>query len=144
MASVGSWSTGLFDCFSDTSSCCLTFWCPCVSFGRVAEIVDRGTTSCCMHGVLYCVLGGFSHFGSIYACIYRTKLRRVYGIEGNQTCDCIISCCCGLLSICQEHRELEARGVNVSAGWDGNMQMGTGGARQMQAPAVEIGMARNH
>ncbi|PNX91058.1 hypothetical protein L195_g047187, partial [Trifolium pratense] len=28
--------------------------------------------------------------------------------------------------------------------WDGNMQMGTGGARQMQAPAVEIGMARNH
>ncbi|KAH9771900.1 cell number regulator 2 [Citrus sinensis] len=31
------WSTG-----------CLTCWCPCVAFGRIAEIVDRGST--CWHG----------------------------------------------------------------------------------------------
>ncbi|CAJ2676107.1 unnamed protein product [Trifolium pratense] len=137
-----SWSTGFCDCFSDCSSCCLTFWCPCVSFGRVAEIVDRGTTSCCVHGLLYCLLGGFSHLGSLYACIYRTKLRRVFGIEGSKTCDCIASCCCVQISICQEHRELEARGFDVSAGWDRNVQMCTRGAMQMQAPTVEIGMTR--
>ncbi|CAN1181396.1 Protein PLANT CADMIUM RESISTANCE 2 [Linum perenne] len=38
------WSTGLCDCLDDCSSCCLTIWCPCITFGRIAEIVDRGST----------------------------------------------------------------------------------------------------
>ncbi|XP_058772273.1 protein PLANT CADMIUM RESISTANCE 3-like [Vicia villosa] len=137
---MASWSTGFCGCFSDCSSCCLTLWCPCVAFGRVAEIVDKGTTSSCVHGLLYCLLGGFSHFGSIYACIYRTKLRRVFGIHGSQTCDCIASCCCVHISLCQEHRELEARGFNVSAGWKGNVQMGSRGVTA--APALQGGMSR--
>ncbi|KAK1605706.1 hypothetical protein QYE76_029379 [Lolium multiflorum] len=41
---VGEWSVGLFDCFGDFGTCCLTFWCPCVTFGRIAEIVDKGST----------------------------------------------------------------------------------------------------
>ncbi|KAG6399046.1 hypothetical protein SASPL_140520 [Salvia splendens] len=35
------WSTGLYGCFSDCDSCCLTLWCPCITFGRISEIVDR-------------------------------------------------------------------------------------------------------
>ncbi|KAK4791067.1 hypothetical protein SAY86_031480 [Trapa natans] len=31
------WTTGLCHC------CCLTCWCPCIAFGRIAEIVDRGS-----------------------------------------------------------------------------------------------------
>ncbi|KAH7834882.1 hypothetical protein Vadar_020596 [Vaccinium darrowii] len=42
--SPGPWSTGLCGCCEDVSSCCLTCWCPCVAFGRIAEIVDRGST----------------------------------------------------------------------------------------------------
>ncbi|XP_058732528.1 protein PLANT CADMIUM RESISTANCE 3-like [Vicia villosa] len=136
---LGSWSTGFCDCFSDCSSCCLTMWCPCVSFGRVADIVDR-TNSCCVQGTIFCLLGGFSPFVSLYSCIYRTKLREQYGIEGNRCKDCIASCLCPRFSICQEYRELQARGFDVSAGWKGNVKMGSHGVTA--APAVQGGMSR--
>ena len=35
---------------------CLTFFCPCVTFGRIAGIVDQGATSCCASGALYFLL----------------------------------------------------------------------------------------
>ncbi|KAI8538189.1 hypothetical protein RHMOL_Rhmol09G0083000 [Rhododendron molle] len=38
------WSTGLCDCFDDVNNCCLTCWCPCITFGRIAEIVDKGSS----------------------------------------------------------------------------------------------------
>ncbi|KAG5010485.1 hypothetical protein GLYMA_07G185200v4 [Glycine max] len=114
-AALGSWSSGLCGCFSDCSSCCLTFWCPCASFGRIGEIVDKGTTSCCLHGSLFCLLGGFSYLAGIYACMYRTKIRRQYGIEGHQCADFLLSCFCSACTLCQEYRELQARGFDVSA-----------------------------
>ncbi|BAT72752.1 Protein PLANT CADMIUM RESISTANCE 2 [Vigna angularis] len=136
----GSWSTGLCDCFSDCSSCCLTFWCPCVSFGRVAEILDKGSTSCCLHGSLFYILAIFTHVGGcIYSWVYRAKLREAYGIEGHHCTDCLVSCFCPHLSICQEYRELKARGFHMSSGWDGNVQMQTRGVTS--APAVEGGMS---
>ncbi|KAK7400414.1 hypothetical protein VNO78_11620 [Psophocarpus tetragonolobus] len=137
---VGSWSSGLCDCFSDCGSCCLTLWCPCVSFGRVGEIVDRGTASCCVHGTLFCLLGGWTYFAGIYTCIYRTKLRKQYGIEGHQCKDCLAGCFCNTCTICQAYRELHARGFDVAAGWEGNVEMRTRGVTA--APAVEGGMSR--
>ncbi|KAL8268965.1 hypothetical protein R6Q59_002763 [Mikania micrantha] len=50
MAAPGQWSTGLCDCGEDCSNCCLTFWCPCITFGRIAEVLDKGTT--CWEGNL--------------------------------------------------------------------------------------------
>ncbi|GFP83545.1 protein plant cadmium resistance 1 [Phtheirospermum japonicum] len=38
------WSTGLCDCFSDFRNCCITCWCPCITFGQIAEIVDKGAS----------------------------------------------------------------------------------------------------
>ncbi|PPS06883.1 hypothetical protein GOBAR_AA13766 [Gossypium barbadense] len=38
------WSSGLCDCFSDWRNCCITCWCPCVTFGQIAEIVDKGSS----------------------------------------------------------------------------------------------------
>ncbi|KAJ8646671.1 hypothetical protein MRB53_008419 [Persea americana] len=40
----GQWSSGLCDCCNDPSNCLLTCCCPCVTFGQIAEIIDRGTT----------------------------------------------------------------------------------------------------
>ncbi|RXH78372.1 hypothetical protein DVH24_001890 [Malus domestica] len=36
------WSSGLFGCGNEYSTCCITYFCPCVTFGRIAEIVDEG------------------------------------------------------------------------------------------------------
>uniref|UniRef100_A0A453GP61 Uncharacterized protein n=1 Tax=Aegilops tauschii subsp. strangulata TaxID=200361 RepID=A0A453GP61_AEGTS len=69
---LGKWSVGLCDCFGDSGTCCLTCWCPCITFGRIAEVVDGGSSSCCMHGTL--------------------------------------------CALCQEYKELENRGFNMSKG----------------------------
>ncbi|KAM0983406.1 hypothetical protein ACFX13_011131 [Malus domestica] len=50
------WSTGLCDCFSDFRNCCITLWCPCITFGQIAEIVDKGSTSCGASGALYTLI----------------------------------------------------------------------------------------
>ncbi|RDX60618.1 Protein PLANT CADMIUM RESISTANCE 9, partial [Mucuna pruriens] len=34
----GQWTTSLYDCWDDPSHCCFTCWCPCITFGQIAEI----------------------------------------------------------------------------------------------------------
>ncbi|RDX76552.1 Protein PLANT CADMIUM RESISTANCE 3, partial [Mucuna pruriens] len=79
-------------------------------------------------------------FAGFYTCIYRTKIRRQYGIQGHQCTDFLLSCFCSPCTICQEYRELQARGFDLSAGWEGNVPMRTRGVTA--APAVEGGMSR--
>ncbi|KAK4410336.1 Cell number regulator 9 [Sesamum angolense] len=69
------WSTGLCDCCDNISVCCLTCWCPCITFGRIAEIVDRGSTSCGISGALYSMVLCVSGCSCLYSCFYRSKLR---------------------------------------------------------------------
>ncbi|KAL8230198.1 hypothetical protein R6Q59_000143, partial [Mikania micrantha] len=38
------WSTGICGYCSNIPNCCLTCWCPCITFGQIAEIVDQGKT----------------------------------------------------------------------------------------------------
>ncbi|KAJ0763621.1 putative PLAC8 motif-containing protein [Helianthus annuus] len=42
------WSSSLCACCSDVPNCCLTCWCPCITFGQIAEIVDKGNTCKCI------------------------------------------------------------------------------------------------
>ncbi|KAK9116091.1 hypothetical protein Sjap_015038 [Stephania japonica] len=118
------WSTGLCDCCSDISSCCLTCWCPCVTFGRIAEIVDRGSTSCGVSGALYTLILCVTGCACMYSCFYRSKLRGQYFLEeGPCTCtDCCLHCCCEECALCQEYRELQNRGFDMSIGWHANME----------------------
>nr|XP_043630475.1 protein PLANT CADMIUM RESISTANCE 11-like [Erigeron canadensis] len=51
-----SWAIGLFDCFSDIKICFLVLLCPCVAFGKIAEIVNEGETIWSEPGALYCFL----------------------------------------------------------------------------------------
>ncbi|XP_044491622.1 protein PLANT CADMIUM RESISTANCE 2-like [Mangifera indica] len=119
---LGDWSSGLCDCFSDCSSCCLTCWCPCVTFGRVAEIADQGDTSCGTAGVLYCLLAAVTRCTFCYSCFYRTKMRQQFKLEESPCCDCLVHFCCESCALCQEYRELQSRGFDMSIGWQGNVE----------------------
>ncbi|WCJ24544.1 PLANT CADMIUM RESISTANCE 2 [Euphorbia peplus] len=137
----GTWSTGLCGCFDDTSSCCLTWCCPCITFGRIAEIVDEGSTACGLSGGLYGLLMCFTGCACLYSCFYRTKLRERYLLQGGSCCDCCVHFCCEHCALCQEYRELQNRGFDMSIGWQGNMaKQKRSGA--VQAPAIQSGMRR--
>ncbi|CAI9118127.1 OLC1v1019652C1 [Oldenlandia corymbosa var. corymbosa] len=118
----GEWSTGLCDCFSDVPNCCLTCWCPCITFGQIAEIVDQGSTSCEASGALYTLISLVTGCACIYSCFYRSKMRKHYNLPESPCGDCLVHFCCESCALCQEHRELKNRGFDMSIGWQGNME----------------------
>ncbi|KAJ7954297.1 protein PLANT CADMIUM RESISTANCE 2-like [Quillaja saponaria] len=137
------WSTGLCDCFSDCRNCCITWWCPCITFGQVAEIVDKGSTSCGASGALYALIALVTGCPCFYSCFYRTKLRQQYMLKEKPCGDCLVHCCCGYCALCQEYRELQNRGFDMAIGWHGNVeQRNRGVAMAPAAPKVEEGMTR--
>ncbi|XP_077234575.1 protein PLANT CADMIUM RESISTANCE 2-like [Tasmannia lanceolata] len=137
----GPWSTGLCGCLEDVPNCCMTYWCPCVTFGRIAEIVDRGSTTCATGGALYCLILLVGGCPWIYSCFYRSKLRRQYTLRADPCTDCLVHCCCEGCALCQEYRELKIRGFDLSIGWHGNLEKQTEGVTTLP-PSVEGGMSR--
>ncbi|XP_059455056.1 cell number regulator 2-like [Corylus avellana] len=135
----GQWSSGLCDCFQDSSNCCVTCCCPCITFGRVAEIVDRGQTTCACGGLIYYAL---AHLGCacLYTCTYRTKLRALYSLPEDPCGDCCVHFWCTTCALCQEYRELKSRGVDPTIGWVANAQKMNSGATT--PPFVAPGMTR--
>ncbi|CAK9146599.1 unnamed protein product [Ilex paraguariensis] len=134
------WSTGLCDCSSNCSNCCITCCCPCITFGQIAEIVDKGSPPCVVSGVLYALLQYITCCGCLYSCIYRSKMRKQYMLPKSPCGDCLVHCCCEPCAMCQEYRELQNRGFDMSLGWEGNMERQNGGVEM--APAVQGGMTR--
>ncbi|GMY18245.1 protein PLANT CADMIUM RESISTANCE 2-like [Fagus crenata] len=138
----GLWSTGLCDCCDDVPNCCITCWCPCITFGQIAEIVDRGTTSCAASGALYALIAWITGCGCLYSCFYRSKMRRQYTLEESPCGDCLVHCCCETCALCQEYRELKTRGFDMSIGWQGNVEQRTPGVMAASAPVFQGGMTR--
>ncbi|KMT13131.1 hypothetical protein BVRB_4g086730 isoform A [Beta vulgaris subsp. vulgaris] len=139
-SATGDFSTRLCDCCSDMPLCCLTLWCPCITFGRIAETVDRGSSSCGVNGTLFTLLLCFTGFQWIYSCTYRSKMKAQYGIPENCCEDCCIHFCCECCALCQEYRELEHRGYNLALGWHGNIERQNPGV--VMPPQVHGGMMR--
>ncbi|XP_030529205.1 protein PLANT CADMIUM RESISTANCE 2-like [Rhodamnia argentea] len=133
------WSTGLCDCFTDVKSCCITIWCPCITFGRISEIVDKGTSSCIANGAIFALIHHLTLCACLYSCLYRTKLKQEFGLRENRCHDCLAHTFCLYCALCQEYRELKSRGFDMERGWEGN-------ARQQKelamAPKVEGDMRR--
>ncbi|KAK9742486.1 hypothetical protein RND81_03G176500 [Saponaria officinalis] len=136
---VGEFSTGLCDCFSDAGLCCLTCCCPCITFGRIAEIVDKGSSSCGVSGALYALIMGFTACQWVYSCTYRAKLKAQYGMQESCLNDCCTHFWCEPCALCQEYRELQHRGYDPALGWHGNMEAQNGG---MMPPQMGGGMNR--
>ncbi|XWS22861.1 hypothetical protein CRYUN_Cryun29cG0072400 [Craigia yunnanensis] len=137
------WSSGLCDCFSDRRNCCITCWCPCITFGRIAEIVDKGSSSCGVNGALYTLIACVTCCACCYSCFYRSKMRQQYMLKKQPCGDCLVHCFCEYCALCQEYRELKTRGYDLSIGWHGNMEkQHREVAMTTFPPVVEEGMSR--
>ncbi|KAL6187037.1 hypothetical protein ACLB2K_043153 [Fragaria x ananassa] len=137
------WKSGICDCFSDMNSCCLTFFCPCITFGQIAEIVDKGSISCAVSGVIYTAIYCLIGCACIYSCLYRSKLRHQYSLEEKPCYDCFVHFFCESCALCQEHRELQSRGFNMAIAWRGNIDgRNYNMAMAPVPPRVEGGMSR--
>ncbi|CAK9146598.1 unnamed protein product [Ilex paraguariensis] len=147
------WSTGLYDSYSNCSNCelkvsddlyygrCLSCCCPCITFGQIAEIVDKGSPPCVVSGALYALLQTLTCCGAcLYSAIYRSKMRKQYMLPESPCGDCLVHCCCEPCALDQEYRELQNRGFDMSLGWKGNMEKQNRGVEM--APAVQGGMTR--
>ncbi|RVX13958.1 Protein plant cadmium resistance 6 [Vitis vinifera] len=115
------WTSGLFDCMNDPTNALVTVFFPCVTFGQVAEIVDRGHTSCGTSGLLYGLIAFLIGLPCIMSCTYRTKMRSMYNLSESPGPDWVVHCLCECCALCQEYRELQARGFDPSIGWIGNV-----------------------
>ncbi|XP_076952300.1 cell number regulator 10-like isoform X2 [Bidens hawaiensis] len=105
------WSSGLSNCCSNVPLCCITCWCPCVTFGRIAEAVDDGKTSCVTSATIYAFFTYATGCGWIYSLTYRSKLRKQYMLGASAFQDCLAHFCCERCALCQEYRELQHRSV---------------------------------
>ncbi|CAO2825448.1 unnamed protein product [Amaranthus hypochondriacus] len=133
-------STGLCDCSNDIPLCCLTCWCPCITFGRIAEIVDKGSSSCGVSGALYSLILVVTTCQWIYSCTYRSKMKAQYGMPHDDFKDCCTHFWCEPCALCQEYRELQHRGFDPALGWHGNMERQQQGA--MMPPLMPDRMTR--
>ncbi|ONI26752.1 hypothetical protein PRUPE_1G043400 [Prunus persica] len=112
------WSHGFCKCGGSLGTCCLTCCLPCITFGRIAEIVDEGRSSCLSHGLLYGLLLTIN-FQWVYSCMYRKRLREKFGLPEEPCGDCCVHFFCEPCALCQEHAELKSRGFDPSKGWTG-------------------------
>ncbi|XP_074381447.1 uncharacterized protein LOC141723516 [Apium graveolens] len=142
---VGEWTTPLWGCFSDWGNCITTLFCPCVTYGQVANIVDQGKTSCFSAGKTYAMLMYFTCGCCMYSCFSRSKLRFMYNLPPNPfgCADCVVHTCCEPCALCQEYRELQNRGYNMSIGWDLNKTV-VGTVAPMSQVMTQIDNTSNH
>ncbi|KAL4636355.1 hypothetical protein ACB092_03G001400, partial [Castanea dentata] len=95
----------------------VTCWCPYITFGRTAEIVDQGRTSCFTATRNCLMLAHLFGIGAcIYTCTYRAKLRGHYSLPPKPCGDCCVHFCCFFCALCQEYRELKIRGLDPEGG----------------------------
>ncbi|XP_021680953.2 protein PLANT CADMIUM RESISTANCE 2-like [Hevea brasiliensis] len=137
---AGKWSTGLCHCCDDPANCVITCFCPCITFGQIAEIVNKGSSSCAGSGAKYGLLLGLTGFACLYSCFYRSKLRGQYDLEEAPCVDCLVHFCCETCALCQEYRELKERGFDMGIGWEANMERQKRGV--MMAPVITPSMTR--
>ncbi|XP_071717528.1 protein PLANT CADMIUM RESISTANCE 2-like [Rutidosis leptorrhynchoides] len=138
------WSTGLFECFDDIPTLLITAFAPCVTFGQVAEMVDRGQNSCGVYAMLHAGILYFTGCGCLLSAYYRIKMSHLYRLPDDPLINILVHLLCEPCALCQEYRELQARGFNMQlgVGWR-NQSPGiqqSGGV--MVPPKVQGGMNR--
>ncbi|KAJ6826938.1 cell number regulator 2-like [Iris pallida] len=124
------WHVGLYDCRDDPALCWFTLICPCITFGRIAEIVDKGDAiTCWISACWYFLIQYNTCLQCLCTMAYRTKMRKQYNLEEAPQSDCCVHFCNEPCALCQEYKELEHRGFDMTIGYKANMER----QRQMQA-----------
>lgn len=126
--------TGFMGCF-----------CPWITFGEIAEIVTLGNTPWYEPAFFYAFLAVcFIYPKCFYSLCYRTRVRRLYDLQGSKLEDFVLHCLCEPCALCQLYRELQHRGFDVSLGWEKNKERErlTREAVFQVPPVVEQGMRR--
>ncbi|KAJ7784566.1 PLAC8-domain-containing protein [Mycena metata] len=137
------WSNGVFDCLSDPLTCVVSWFFPCVSYGRNRaryQALEQGAVSkdpmegiisneSIIYGVAHCFgCGGFIGMGG------RGLTRGRYSIRGDTATDFALACCCGPCSLTQESREIELEEQSLGhpgAGFSQFMTPPQGGASKV-------------
>lgn len=109
--STHKWHDGLFSCFNDLESCCLSCLCPCIQFGVNAALLNPQSSialNCC----LYCVT---LQIGC--CCLAHAPQRGLiiehYEIDDAPCVDCLVTTFCACCSLAQESRQMKAKGSPV-------------------------------
>ncbi|CAD5112085.1 unnamed protein product [Dimorphilus gyrociliatus] len=103
MAGTGDWQNGLCGCFNDIGLCIITYFVPCYTQGKNAEVVGE---SC-----LLCGLSLMVPLLNIYARVTtRGKIRDQRGIPGGCCHDFLLVIFCSLCTLVQEGQEVKAMG----------------------------------
>ena len=139
------WSTGLFECFDDPATFIITFFAPCITYGQIAEMVNRGNSRVWLYALFYTLIAYSTGLGCLLSAITRVKMSYVYRLPDDLLINFLVHIICEPCALCQEYRELQNHGYN--------MQLGVGWYRQtpeiqqigapMTAPNVPGGMTRN-
>ena len=141
---VPMWSTGLFECFDDIPTLVITAFAPCVTFGQVAEMVDKGQNDCMLYAGAHGVLMYFTGLGCLLSAYYRIKMSNMYNLPNDPIINILVHLICEPCALCQEYRELQAHGFNMKlgVGWkDQSPEIKQSGV--MVPPTVPGGMSRN-
>ncbi|PON63381.1 hypothetical protein TorRG33x02_276250, partial [Trema orientale] len=117
-----------------------TCFCPCITFGQIAEIVDKGSSTCGSSGLTYGLINAFTGLACLYSCSYRSRLRGQFNLEESPCVDCLVHFCCECCALCQEYRELKIRGFDLGIGWEANLERQQLGVTA--APIVAPAMTR--
>ena len=100
---TGQWSSGLFDCFSDSDIAALSLCCSPILIARVSNfIATRGRNSECFNpfGLTQCLTSPGN------ALFRRTLIRHTLGIQGSFALDVVQAYFCSCCSLAQEVRHL--------------------------------------
>merc|ERR1711935_379659 len=94
---ANAWSSGLCGCFSDCSSCCYAWWCPCCAVATASSNYD-GSNFC-----FNCLVKN--------PCVAHSIIREgEYNIDGTCLEDCCAPAFCAPCAISRLLREVEVRG----------------------------------
>ena len=101
------WNEDLCGCCNDSSSCCLSCFCPAIQYAYNSQLIDQSSFcgACCE----YLLLGMFGCDICLRGSL-RRRIRYAYGIQSDCCCDCFVHCVCGCCALAQETREIALRG----------------------------------